>query len=78
MHLLRPTLREKRYEPWCSIGLGAVPRLDIAPVHVLVGLEPPFDLPFDDDLNMIDIGSSDRLCWLAESCKILLLFLLVL
>ncbi len=29
---------------------------------------------FYDDLNMIAmIGTSDRLCWLAETCKILLL-----
>ena len=29
-----------------------------------------------DDLNMIAmIGTSDRLCWLAETCKILLLLL---
>ncbi len=28
---------------------------------------------FHDDLNMIAIiGTSDRLCWLAETCKILL------
>jgi len=31
---------------------------------------------FHDDLNMIAmIGTSDRLCWLAETCKILLLLL---
>ncbi len=32
MHLLRPTLRQKRCDPWRSIGLGAVPRFDIAVV----------------------------------------------
>ena len=32
MHLLRPTLRQKRCDPWCSIGLGAIPRFDIAVV----------------------------------------------
>jgi len=34
---------------------------------------------FHDDLSMIAIiGTSDRLCWLAETCKILLLLLLLL
>ncbi len=34
---------------------------------------------FHDDLNMIAmIGTSDRLCWLAETCKILLLLLFLL
>ena len=32
---------------------------------------------FHDDLNMIAmVGTSDRPCWLAEICKILLLLLL--
>ncbi len=33
---------------------------------------------FHDGLNMIAmIGTSDRLCWLAENCQILLLLLLL-
>ena len=28
MHMLRQMLREKRCDPSCSIGLGAIPRLD--------------------------------------------------
>ncbi len=33
---------------------------------------------FHDDLNMIAMtGTSDRLCWLAENCQILLLLLLL-
>ncbi len=29
MHMLRLMLRENRCDPWCSVGLGAIPRLDI-------------------------------------------------
>ena len=46
---------------------------------LLQGLQQPQGSPVQEDLNMIAIiGTSDRPCWLAEACKILLLLLQVL